>query len=368
MKARSLAELRSAVLRDERRLLDDLRPDLPTGLSRVIHKAIARDPAGRFRSAGELQHALRFADTSITGEYEVDSSAREPRARPEDDVSTLVRVVRIAVYAAVGAAFLALLGYLNEFLYTVVLHVPEGFTDYSPIKALATGFRSLILPLSFGAAEIVLLALPFAVAYVFGRWRSPRRLQELVANLTRGLDYDRVATVYAVLTVGLATAAFVAYRPILSLLVELAEANGGTFVDVSPLSSDTKSHRLNLDLALSHLDLLLTAGWVCVFKLWRPATMSSVAAAVKWLSAFVIFAGVVLLTGPWRLLYNSGYSWSTALEDGARGCVAAERGADVFVWTPGIQGLAPTRQFVIPRDPRIQEEKRIPDNIFECGR
>jgi serine/threonine-protein kinase len=34
------------------------RPGLPDGLARVIHRALARDPAKRFADAGEMRLAL----------------------------------------------------------------------------------------------------------------------------------------------------------------------------------------------------------------------------------------------------------------------------------------------------------------------
>ncbi len=364
VKARSLGELRSAIRRDERRLLDDLRPDLPAGLSHVIHKAIARDPAARFRSAGELQHALRRVDMSTNGQHEVDEPTREARARPEDDVSTLVRLVRFAVNAAAGIAFLAFLGYANEFNYNVVLHVPERFTDYSPLLAVVRGLRSLSGLVVLGTIEIVPIALVFAVlSVVVGRRDGrTRRPDQIAADWVRRCDFDRVATGYAVLAVLAVTAAFFAYRPLFSLFVELAEADANTRVDVSLLSEGSKNYKLNFDLTFTQLTLLLIAGWVCVFKLWKPARITSITASMRSLSAFVIFLSVVLLTGPWRLLYKSGETRAIEINNGTRGCIAAESGDEVYVWSKG-----PTQPFVIRRgDPRIRKIGEVPANIFDC--
>src|SRR5262245_16651438 len=363
VRAQTLAELREAVRRGDRRLLDDLRPDLPAGLSHVIHKAIARVPADRFRSAGELQHALRRVESN--GDIEVTEPIRQATARPEDDVSTLVRLVRFAVDAAAVVTFLAFLGYLNEFTYNVVLHVPERFTDYSPFLAVIRGLRSLSGLIILGVFETVVIGLLLAVlSVVVGRTRRP---DQIVADWIRRCDFERVATSYAVLAVLALTTAVLAYRPLLSVFVELAEADASTLVDVSLLSAGSKDYRLNFDLTFTQLSLLLMAGWVCVFKLWKPARMTSIAASMRWLSAFVIFVSVVVLTGPWRLLYNSKGARVIEMGDGTRGCIAAERGEEAYVWTPGSTGPA-QRRVVRRDDPRIQTSGGVPVIIFECNR
>ncbi|MCB1034175.1 MAG: protein kinase, partial [Acidobacteria bacterium] len=54
----SLSELRQAHRTGRRRLLRDLRPDLPRDFVEVVEKALAADPQQRFRSAGEMEGAL----------------------------------------------------------------------------------------------------------------------------------------------------------------------------------------------------------------------------------------------------------------------------------------------------------------------
>jgi eukaryotic-like serine/threonine-protein kinase len=70
--ADSLAELRRKHAEGARTPLLDLRPDLPTGFVAVVERALAADPARRFRSAGELEAALaasqRDAGEPTTGD------------------------------------------------------------------------------------------------------------------------------------------------------------------------------------------------------------------------------------------------------------------------------------------------------------
>jgi eukaryotic-like serine/threonine-protein kinase len=56
--ADSLAELRRKHAEGARTPLLDLRPDLPAGFVAVVERALAADPARRFRSAGELEASL----------------------------------------------------------------------------------------------------------------------------------------------------------------------------------------------------------------------------------------------------------------------------------------------------------------------
>jgi hypothetical protein len=365
IKGRNLEELRAAIRRDERRLLDDLRPDLPAGLSQVVHKAIARDPAARYRSAGELLLALSRVDAG-SGRFMVEEIPRPATTRQDEDVSTLIRSVRFALGAAVGIAFLAFLGYLNEVHYNVVLHVPDGFTNYSPLAAVGTGLKSLSGVLVLGAVEGVLAALLFAVASIVVGKRDgrSRRLDQIVADWIRRFDHERIAAIYAVVAVLTVGAACFSHRPLFALFAELAEASETTAVDSSLLTTTWKDYRLSLDMALTQLILLLIAGWLCVFKVWKPAQPTSIASSMRAVSALVIFLGVVVLTGPWRLLHNSSAK-TVRTDDGIRGCIAAQQGDQVHVWTPGPSGSLQRR--VLPLDKSVRIVGAVA-NIFDCNR
>jgi serine/threonine-protein kinase len=59
--ARSLAELRRAQERGDRKRLHDLRPDLSEGFVQVVERALEADPAQRYASVGALQRGLTHA-------------------------------------------------------------------------------------------------------------------------------------------------------------------------------------------------------------------------------------------------------------------------------------------------------------------
>lgn len=62
----TVADLKSAHTRGARKRLRDLRPDLPDAIVQVIERATAHDVSVRYRTAGELEHALAAASGSHT--------------------------------------------------------------------------------------------------------------------------------------------------------------------------------------------------------------------------------------------------------------------------------------------------------------
>jgi len=61
-------------LKSEPARLEDLRPDLPGGLTRVIHKMLAKKPSDRFQNAGELLQELRAVTIDAAeGEWPTES-------------------------------------------------------------------------------------------------------------------------------------------------------------------------------------------------------------------------------------------------------------------------------------------------------
>jgi serine/threonine-protein kinase len=81
--ATSMELLAKAHARGDRRQLRDLRPDLPESFVRTVERALESDPARRYRTAGEMETALRSADQPavVTAPSPAPAPAPAPRVR-----------------------------------------------------------------------------------------------------------------------------------------------------------------------------------------------------------------------------------------------------------------------------------------------
>ena len=67
----TVADLKRAHAGGQRNRLADLRPDVPSALAQVIERAVAIDPAARYQTAGEFEHALANLSGASVGSVQV---------------------------------------------------------------------------------------------------------------------------------------------------------------------------------------------------------------------------------------------------------------------------------------------------------
>jgi len=67
VEASTVADLKRVHADGQRNRLTDLRPDVPSALAHVIDRALAVDPAARYQTMGEFEHALANLSGSWTG-------------------------------------------------------------------------------------------------------------------------------------------------------------------------------------------------------------------------------------------------------------------------------------------------------------
>jgi hypothetical protein len=151
--AASLYELLRQHLEDVPEAPSKRRPDLPPSLDRVIRKALEKDPARRYQSAGEMRHALHSAIAGLSapslspaggrarsdahGSLETASTVvTDRRLAPTPQATTIGREAPPASLPwrpiAVIAAIVALLG-----VAVVLIGDKRGATPGSPAAALA---------------------------------------------------------------------------------------------------------------------------------------------------------------------------------------------------------------------------------------
>ncbi len=113
--ARSLAEVRLGHEQNRAKRLRDERSDLPSAFVSIVERALARDPARRYTSAGELELALTgFLATSAeltttptasgSGSHAVPAVQTLPPPAPPTVADRLRRYVPLAAMLAVGMA------------------------------------------------------------------------------------------------------------------------------------------------------------------------------------------------------------------------------------------------------------------------
>jgi eukaryotic-like serine/threonine-protein kinase len=116
--ARSLAELRRAQEKGERKRLHDLRPDLSEGFVHVVERALEADPTQRYASAGAMQRGLTHAlglESGLMSPVTLQSIAAETEASATLRASTtaprpVVRPSRWPLWIAIAVAVATLLG------------------------------------------------------------------------------------------------------------------------------------------------------------------------------------------------------------------------------------------------------------------
>ena len=101
--AATLEELRAAHARGQARLLRDARPDLPNAFVHVVERALSKDPAARFATAGEMEQAL---SATLGGEARVPVGGRGPASTWHG-----VRRKPLLGFVAAGAVALLLAGW-----------------------------------------------------------------------------------------------------------------------------------------------------------------------------------------------------------------------------------------------------------------
>ena len=318
-------------LAEPARSLRVVRASVPAAVEQVILRALSTTPADRHRTAGDFSTALKLA------------AAGQPVAQPQSAPAPGSGLARsLAVAAASVAAALALLtgiGFLTTLVYDVKLQMPPQFTP-SRTDFPLIGIRALIPALSIAffvlVAVVVLQYLARLLRIGLGRLPGLGAKLEAIglraAEARRGF-WSRVNPVAAAelfFIGGLVVSAVVLSRfwPLLTALYTNA---------TGPLSPEARPMHRAFTMALTVLITGLALAWRGVFReLDARHAGGARYRLAKWGGFAWILMLVLVMTSPWRLLWNEH---PRALLRGDRAYILLERGPDVVLYNAE-RGLA----------------------------
>jgi hypothetical protein len=380
VQGRTITDLVLAHGLGRRRLLSDLRPDLPDPFLHVVESALSRSPEDRPASAGALLRDLSRALPGAQGDV-LDPSAITPRALvtpapvPPSEAPAIepgsaavtgpAAWPRIGPWAAGALAVAAgtwLLGLLASLAFDLTLGRGE-FSSDTPADWLVWGLRSLVLPLFF-----VLLAMAAAwavrIAWIVVR-RVPiaRRVADRVAVAAAAavralrLETPRAAG-QAIVVAQLAALGWfcVHYAPlILAFMSSISTYPASRLEPLAPV------HESVHDDYRTVLPLIIAAMTLAWWRLWRWQRGSRLPGdrATGAVGLGLIVAAVVLLALPYRILRHNVFP--RVLFAQQRCYAIGERGADVLLHCP--EADVPRNRVVRRDDPRLERTSAV-ESIF----
>jgi tRNA A-37 threonylcarbamoyl transferase component Bud32 len=302
-----------------------VRDTVSESLENVTLKALARTPADRFKTAVDLAQALAAipAEPAYLAPADLGMEAREsgitvtPRRR---------RIGIVALALAGGAALLTVIGFLSTRVYDLKLQIPAQFTP-SRTDFPIVGLQALVLPLVFcfvviAGFVIVKFLMRFSM-YGLGRLPAigetletwPRKTYSrwrgfwgTVQPVTIAEIFLIAATVVAIIVLGL-------FRDFLAAMWT---------DDTAVLGCSSRPLYRAYVFSMAVLILGLSLAWYRVFRYLgtRPGGSGGLA-VTRWVGLAGIVMLVVVLTLPWRLVYDN--QAERTLLNGERGYILMEK-------------------------------------------
>jgi serine/threonine-protein kinase len=320
----SLTEIVLKHNRGERRLLSDLRPDLPGRFVHVVHRALAAAPDDRPRSAGAMMRELMEAMPAVAREgtdgvalpgpsLPGDAAERGSVADRQDGVAAPRRLpVAATVALGLAGAFVVVLalGFLTTTHYDRALGRSGAFSSEGLATWLEFGFRALF-PLIVYTTVLLLIFRLLASLWHFTQRLSPpvRRLSTHArtsisgtfgriagsdgASISQGLLLAQMLTLGAVLW---------AYWSLIALFpVTVNDADPASLALLAPIPSNTPLYTYAP--VMSVVLCVGALGWIWLRRtplLWATVPATSAASAIALMALMVL-----LIVVPDRLFFKS---------------------------------------------------------------
>ena len=316
-----------------------VRDSIPDHVADAIAMALAKSPADRFQTADELGRALVDPVPPAAWSPPLEADALPPLAvrRRPSRLSSLGRSPgAVGLLLTAVAVTLTTIGFFSTLAYDVALGIPAEYTP-SRTDFPIVGARALVQPLFW----VFVLATGYVVgrhalqAAAYGAVRVPglgrsleswgHRTAEAVRSIGRPRDASTLAEVYFI---GAVVIGLIALR----LLWPLLDVFTAPY-DTSVMAPEFGSLHHGYSFLLTALVVGIAIGWHRVFHVWlRGRQAGARVTLARWGSLAWIAILVVVMTWPWRLLWDNNHP--RALLDGAPAYILLENEAEVVVYMP----------------------------------
>jgi predicted Ser/Thr protein kinase len=326
VEGRNLTEIMLRHKSGERRLLSDLRPDLPGRFVQVVHRALSPAPEERVRSAGAMMSDLMEAMPAVAaqradglvlpagGHAESEDVADRMSAGDRQGANATPRWLSIAatgvVAAAVAFTIVLSLGFLTTVHYNRALGRSQAFSGEGVTTWLEYGFRAL-LPLIVYTTVLLLIFRLLATLWHFTQRLSPpvRRLSTQARSSISGTFGKIAGSDGASIAQGLLLAQMVAvglvvwayWRLITLFPLTVNDADAASLALLAPGKGNTLL--FTYAPVMSVVLCVGALGWIWLRRtplLWAMVPVSSVASAIALMSLMVL-----LIVVPDRLFFKS---------------------------------------------------------------
>jgi eukaryotic-like serine/threonine-protein kinase len=385
---RTLPEIAVAHGLGHRRLLADLRPDLPERFIRVVERAVSIDPAARFTSAGNMLQELsvdrsetpqvveaphvgppplvdRVRRTPRAGRITPSPSLRTPRPAAPPILPWWQRPTAALVIVGGASGGLATLGFVASMGLNVTLGRPMSLDNQSPLVWPLWGLRALVAPMVYMAIAALLFLLARSAGTLACRAVPP--LAQLAAWL-RGLvpargsrsgGSDLAVVAQVVLVLQFAAGALVAWRFGWLISAFREEVNDGVRESLELLGPSYAPAHVAYGQALDMAILGGLMAWTAVIKARQRRGLAALDGTT---AAGLAVMGVLslLLVAPYRILWHNEFE-RVAFE-GTRCYITGENTESYLLYCPD---TPPPRNRLVPLgDGRIHRLNVI-ESIFK---
>lgn len=311
----------------KRRLLSDLRPDLPDAFVHVVHRALSPAPEQRSPSAGAMlaelseampdvqRHSSALADPFTIAQPgpmpaadRLGEDAREAAAAATSRGRALATRSLIAMTGVLLTVFL--LGLLTSAHYNRALGRDSGFSEDTAWTWFEMGVRSLVPSVIYLVLFLVIARVAAAIGYFIQRLVPPvKRVTDLARTSISGTfgrlttrDSTFVVQALLILQVFSVLLAVWTYRPLIATLpMTVNDADAQALAVLDPIPANGMLYTYGPTMAVLLSAMALSWYWL----LARSSSRATIPRTTIAAGAGLMFLVLLIIELPYRLFYKS---------------------------------------------------------------